>query len=198
MKDIDRNLVAVIEKMGQIERSLMWDVATRERLSPVQMQILAFLDRNPRALCRVGFLSREFDLSKATVSDAVRSLEKKKLVSRRSGTVDRRSHTLQLTAGGRRAASRISHWKDALLEHLEGFPIQDKSRILLFFMELVKSLLEDGVISVARMCTTCENFTRDANPGTRAPHRCAFTGADLPVEHLNFGCEHFEGGRHAD
>lgn len=198
MKDIDHNLVAVIEKMGQIERSLMWDMATRERLSPVQMQILAFIDRNPRALCRVSFLSREFDLSKATVSDAVGSLEKKKLVSRRSGTGDRRSHTLRLTADGRKAASRISHWKDALLKHLKRFPIQDKSRILLFFMDLAKSLLEDGVISVARMCTTCGNFTRDVNPGTRAPHRCAFTGADLPVENLSLGCEHFKGGRHAD
>ncbi len=197
MDSIDKNIVAIIEKLGQLERSLMWDVAKKEKISPIQMQILLYINSTRPELCKVSVLALEFNLTKATVSDAVSSLAGKGLVRKNMEKNDRRSYVLELTAGGKKVVSRIAGWPDVLLKHLTRFPGEDKTAALRFLMDLLKSLLGDGVLNIARMCIVCDNFEENARPGSDKPHRCRLTKMDISDSDLNMGCRYFARSRQA-
>ncbi|HID10284.1 MAG TPA: MarR family transcriptional regulator, partial [Candidatus Latescibacteria bacterium] len=69
-------------------------------------------------------LSKEFGLTQATVSDAVRSLVEKGLVSRSPCWEDGRVQVLGLTSSGRELTKRISDWQVPIIEQIEAFPYE--------------------------------------------------------------------------
>ena len=138
-------------------------------------------------LRRVSQLAREFDLTKATVSDAVASLETKGLVQREQWPEDRRVVTLRLTPDGEKLATTLSEWADPVREHLEHFSPEEREAVMRFLIELIGSLQRSGLITVARMCVTCRFFRQDLHPGEASPHHCGLLdvplgGADLRVD----------------
>lgn len=191
MSHIDKTIVSILEKIGQAQRSLMWDVAKKEKMSPVQIQFLIYINEKPDPMNKVSIIAREFDLTKATVSDAVNSLEEKKLIKKIREKDDKRSYMLQLTAKGRRVVGNVSNWSEVLIKQVSLFPEDEKKRVMLFLMELVKSLFDRGVINVARMCIACDNFRNNINPGKNKPHKCSLTGKKVADKDLNIGCGHF-------
>lgn len=186
--DIDRKIALTLEKLTQVQRILLWDIAKKEKLSPIQIQFLLYLQRYPGELRHVSTLAREFDLTKATVSDALSNLEDKGLVSREPDERDRRSHIVGLTAKGGRLAQRIGGWQGVLVEHIGRLPLADRERVLHFLMELIKSLYDDGVITVARMCIACENFTQG---GDGRAHYCVLTNRAITDRDITIGCQHY-------
>jgi DNA-binding MarR family transcriptional regulator len=191
MSKIDKTIVSVLEKLSQVQRTLMWDVGKKEKLSPMQIQFLQYIDRHPDELCTVSQIARDFDLTKATVSDAISTLGSKKLVIKRVGE-DKRSSLLTLSVEGKKTAKRISRWSDTLLKQIERFSEDEKENVLRFLMELVKSLFDAGVINVPRLCILCSNFQRDAAPGSHRPHYCSFTGKYVSESELTAGCSTFK------
>ena len=121
----------------------------------------------------------------------MKSLSEKGLVRKNPGKEDRRSYTLELTAAGRKTVARIAQWPEVLLRHLKRFPEAEKSAAMRFLMDLLKSLLGDGVLNIARMCVVCDNFEENARPGTDRPHRCRLTHTFVSNSELNMGCRYF-------
>jgi DNA-binding MarR family transcriptional regulator len=186
---VERRIVASLDKLTRVYRLLLWDAAKEEGLSPLQVQFLLCLKDHPGTLRTVSALAGEFDLTKATVSEAVSALEAKGLVAREREGEDRRSRRLRVTPSGGRVARRVAGWAAILEEHIGGFPRGTKEAVMLFLMELIKSLFDDGVISVTRMCLACENFERNAETGDGGKlHRCRLTGKLLADAELTIGC----------
>ncbi len=192
MGKIENTIVSVLEKLSQVQRTLMWEVGKKEKLSPVQIQFLQYINRHPEELCTVSQIARDFDLTKATVSDAISTLESKNLVSKRVGKEDKRSYNLALTAEGKKTAKRISRWSDVLQKQIETFPEDEKEYVLKFLMELVKALFDVGAINIPRLCILCSNFQRDAKPGSDRPHYCSFAGKYVSERELTAGCSTFK------
>ena len=180
---IETRIASALEKISQAQRSLIWEVSTREKLSPIQIQFLHHLDRFPAALCTVSALAREFDLAKPTVSDALVPLEEKGLIARKTNAEDRRSAALSLTAKGRRKLAGLGDWKSVLVDAVAGFGTGEKEEALRFLSGLIEKLFDEGVVTVARMCTACENF----QPGGKQ-HRCALTGRSFGDSGIDVGC----------
>ena len=78
--DVDKKIVAALERISQAYRVLLQEEAQRRSLSPIQARFLVHLLHHGDELGRVGRLAEEFGLSRATVSDAVGTLEAKGLV----------------------------------------------------------------------------------------------------------------------
>ncbi len=192
MSKIDTTIVSVLEKLSQVQRTLMWEVGKREKRSPMQIQFLQYIQRHPAKLCTVSQIARDFDLTKATVSDAVSTLESKNLVHKSTGEMDKRSFTLVLTADGKKTTKRIARWSDVLQKQIGKFSEDEKQNVLLFLMELVKSLFDEGVINVPRLCILCSNFKRDADPESDRPHYCSITGKYVSESDLTAGCSTFK------
>lgn len=178
-EDVDAKIVASLERLGQAFRVLLRERAREHSLSPIQAQFLVYLLYHDVELGRVGQLAREFDLTPATVSDAVVSLEAKGLLDRERWPEDRRVITLRLSPEGELVAAELSGWANMVREHLDLYPPQEREVVMRFLMRLIGSLQRSGVVTVARMCVTCRFFQRDVHPGLDTPHHCGLL--DMPL-----------------
>lgn len=189
---VEAKIAAALERIGQATRLLLWQAVKGRRLTPVQAQVLLYLHGHGEALSRVSQIAREFGLTAATVSDSVSALEKKGLLRRQASAQDARVAILELTAAGDALARRLQAWSALLQESIASFPPAHQEEALLFLMGLIERLQERGVITVARMCTTCRFFWRDAHPGAPAPHHCSLLDKPLAVSALRVDCPEYE------
>ncbi|MCD6726141.1 MAG: MarR family winged helix-turn-helix transcriptional regulator [Solirubrobacteraceae bacterium] len=190
--DLDRRLVVALERVAQALRVLRWDAATRHGLSPVQMQLLLRLGHEPPARRRVGELAGELDLSQGTISEAVAALRRKGLVERGARSGSRGGHPLSLTVRGRLVADELEDWQAALVARLSPIDQARKEAALGLLLELIGGLQREGVVTVARMCTTCRFFRRDAHPEAPLRHHCALLDSPLGSAELRVDCAEHE------
>jgi len=186
--DVDGKIVASLERLAQVFRLLLREEAQKHDLSPIQAQFLVYLLFRDVELRRVSKLAEEFDLTRATVSDAVSSLEKKALIRREYWPEDKRVVTLRLTPAGEKLATELSTWANTVKEHLGASPPEEKEVVMRFLMNLIASLQRAGIITVARMCVTCRFFRRDEHPGSDSPHHCALLDVPLASSDLRVDC----------
>jgi DNA-binding MarR family transcriptional regulator len=190
--DVDAKIVAALERLGQVFRILLREKAQEYGLSPIGAQFLIYLVHHAVELRRVSQLAREFDLTMATVSDAVASLEDKGLISREPWPEDRRVMTLRLTPEGELVAAELSTWADTVRQHLDLCPSEEKEVVMHFLMRLIGTLQKSGVITVARMCVTCRFFQREAHPSFGSPHHCRLLDVPLSGSDLRIDCPEHE------
>jgi len=190
--DVDARIVAALERLSRVFRVRLGEEARRRNLSPIQAQFLIYLLHHDVELRRVSQLAREFDLTQATVSDAVAALQTKGLVRREPWPDDRRVVTLRLTLEGEVLATTLSDWADPIRGHLERFSPGEREAVMGFLMELTGSLQRSGLITVARMCVTCRFFRRDARPGEASPHHCGLLDVPLGGSNLRVDCPEHE------
>jgi DNA-binding MarR family transcriptional regulator len=185
--DVGSKVVASLERLSQVFRVLLREEAQEHDLSPVQAQFLVHLLFHDIELRRVSRLAEEFNLTQATVSDAVSTLVRKGLIRREPWPEDKRVITLRLTPAGRKLADELSTWANTVKEHLNSSSPEEKEIVMRFLMRLITSLQKSGVITVSRMCITCRFFRRDEHPGSESPHHCALldvppSGPDLRID----------------
>ena len=190
--DVDKKIVAALDRISQAYRVLLQEEAQRRSLSPIQARFLVHLLHHRGELARVGRLAEEFGLSRATVSDAVRTLESKGLLRREPRPRDGRVANLRLTLAGEEAAAGLSSWADVVEEMLGSFAPEEKEATMRFLMRLISALQGAGVISVARMCMTCRFFRPDVHPGSASPHHCALLDQPLSGADLRTDCPEHE------
>ncbi len=190
--DVDGKIVASLERLAQLFRVLLREGAQKHDLSPIQAQFLVYLLFHDVKLRRASRLAEEFDLTRATVSDAVSSLEKKALIQRESWPEDKRVVTLRLTPTGEKLAAELSTWANIVEEHLRASSPEEKEVVMRFLMNLIASLQRAGIITVARMCVTCRFFRRDEHSNSDSPHHCALLDAPLVGSDLRIDCPEHE------
>jgi len=100
--DTVSKIVVGLERISEAFRALLWEYAKTIGLSPIQIQILIFVAYHREQLCTVSHLAKEFNLTKPTISDAVKALEKKGMISKHKTLVDSRSYFIALTEEGKK------------------------------------------------------------------------------------------------
>lgn len=178
--------------MGHALRVLIWDEAKRHGLSPMQVHLLLRLAVEPPARRRVSALASELDVRPPTVSDAVATLRRKDLVGGEDAPEDRRGRRLELTDAGMRVAKELTGWPDGVHALLVDVDPGTKAATLALLLDLIGGLQRRGVISVARTCTTCRHFARDAHPAELLRHRCRLLDEPLGEAELRVDCAEHE------
>lgn len=191
-KNIDAKIVAGLERISRVFKLLLWDVAKEENLSPIQIQFLIYLAYNRASRSRITDIANEFGLTKATVSDAISSLEDKGLVTRVENKEDRRNYFLKLTQKGKKVAEGVSNWADVLKNELKNFSVKEKETLLSFILNLIGALYDAGIITVQRMCFSCVYFQKNAHPDLKSPHHCGLLDKPLSSVEIRLDCEDYE------
>lgn len=185
-EDLDRKLLAAVDRLGRALRAARQRVATDHGLSPLGVNILEVLaDGRPR---RVGELAAELDITQPTVSDSLVTLEGRALVSRAPDPADRRSTLVGLTDAGADQARAIV----AALAPLAGGeadPTGDRATTLRVLLGEIARLRHAGVITVDRSCLTCRHFQP---PAGGAPAHCLLLDAPLADPDLRVDCPEHE------
>ncbi len=187
-KSIDSKISFALEKIFTAYRFLIWNKVKDMNLSPIQLQFILYLHKYPKKMRKVSTIALEFALTKATVSDAIKSLKMRKLINKIKDKKDKRIYIINLTEKGKRLAESIEIWDRPIKKILSSFTMEEKERIFSFFIKLIDSLRKQGVVKVARMCISCSHFKRDFFPDRRKPHFCELTGIAISDIELNIDC----------
>jgi DNA-binding MarR family transcriptional regulator len=176
-----------LERIGESFRVLLWEHAQTHGLSPIQIQILLFIKYHDQALNGVSHLAREFQVTKPTVSDAVKSLTQKGLVEKQKSQEDRRAYFLKLTPKGQSLTEEVDNFADPLIDTIEKLDASDQTAIFRIITDLIHDLNQKGIVSQQRMCKTCRHFE---NGGSGA--YCKLLQTHLSSEDIRLDCPEHE------
>lgn len=184
--DLDRKVLAAVERLGRALRAARQQVATRHALSALGLSVLEVL-ADDRAR-RVGDLASELDVSQPTVSDALATLDARGFVQRHRDPNDMRSTLVTLTDQGNDTAAAIATELAPLLAGEAG-STADRSTTLRVLLGEIARLQAAGVITINRSCLTCRHFQP---PQPASPARCLLLDCRLPDSELRVDCPEHE------
>ena len=186
-RSVDSKIVIGLERISEAIRVLLWDHAKQLGLSPIQIQILIFLKYHREELANVSHLAEEFNLTKPTISDAVKSLLQKGLIVKKPGLSDGRSYSISLSGKGDQLTQSLSGFTSPIERSVASFSEEQKEYLLGGISSLIDALSREGVIKVQRSCFACRFYGKK---GTG--HYCHFLKKPLKVRDLRLDCAEFE------
>lgn len=185
----DSRIVAALERISQAFRIMLWNESKNLSLTPIQIQTLIFLQNHSEEKRTVTYLAREFNITKATVSDTIKTLHQKELITREYQQEDTRSYTIHLTSKGHDVAAKTSLFTKELFTPIEKINSSEKESLLLNLMEIIHHLQKAGIITLQRMCFTCVHYRPDHPKGK---HFCNLLNMKLEATELRIDCPEHE------
>ncbi len=183
---LEGKIVASLERISQAFRVLLWQESKKLSLTPLQVQILIFLHTQHDEKRKVSYLAKEFNVTKATISDTIKTLEQKKLIFKENEILDSRSYIINLTEKGEKMAEQTSDFAAAIYRPILALKPDDKRNLLLSLIKVIGHLNKTGVISVLRMCTTCSYYQPLDDENTLF---CALLNEELSNTDLRVDCQ---------
>ncbi|WP_341225586.1 MarR family winged helix-turn-helix transcriptional regulator [uncultured Arcticibacterium sp.] len=184
---IESRIVVALERISEAFRVLLWNESKENSLSPIQIQILIFIYFHSIEKCKVGYLADEFNMTKATISDSVKVLLTKDLVSKETDPSDTRSYSLLLTSEGKRIAKQASLFASSIEQPIDKLSDEHKTIMLNGLLKLIYDLNKSGIITIQRMCFTCSNYKVD-----KGVHYCKLLKTQLAENQLRVDCAEHE------
>jgi DNA-binding MarR family transcriptional regulator len=183
--DTEGKIIASLERISQAFRVLLWDESKDLALTPIQVQVLIFLLFHDAEKCTVSYLADEFNMSRPTISDTVKTLERKQLIEKEYEQEDNRSYLIRLTKKGKEFAHKTSTFASQIQTPVAKLGSKEKENLLLSLLEIIHHLNKAGIITVQRMCFTCEHL---AFRGNDNHHFCTLLNQKLKVKDLRVDC----------
>ena len=184
---VEGKIVVALERISEAFRVLLWEEGKKHGLSPIQIQILIFCLFHSEDKCKVGYLAREFNMTKATISDSVSVLHQKGLMSKSTDPLDSRSSHLGLTAAGKAIAVESSLFAKKIEKPIDRLSEGQKQVLLTTLLNTIHRLHMAGIIQIQRMCFTCQNYTK-----TGGGHFCTLLNTPLQQFELRVDCPEHE------
>src|SRR3546814_10960712 len=103
-------------------------------------------------------IATEIAVTQPTASDAVAALVRKGYVEKLPDPDDARAARLHPTDSGKRLASEVAVWPDALLGAVEMLDDGERAAFLKGLTKMIGALQTRGTIPVQRMCVSCAHF----------------------------------------
>jgi DNA-binding MarR family transcriptional regulator len=188
---IESKIVAALEKIAQVYRLLLWDVCKSREITPLQLQVLIFIYYHRQSYDTVSYLSKEFNLSRATISETIRILKEKKLIKKIPSSDDSRSFFIQLTDEGKKKAERNKWFTSHIHHSVSTLSESGKENLLDALLNIIHYLNKTGILQVQRMCFTCTYYQ-----SKNSRHFCRLMNKQLQISDLRFDCPEHESIAH--
>ncbi|MEM9075633.1 MAG: helix-turn-helix domain-containing protein [Bacteroidota bacterium] len=186
-RDISSKIVAGLERISEVFKVLLWEKAKLVGLSPIQIQILIFITYHNQELCNVSHLAKEFNVTKPTISDAIRVLDKKGMVSKNFSSTDNRSYSLQLTHLGKELVSTTHDFAKPLKKQVHTFNRDQLENLSTTINELIYKLNRSGILTVQRTCYGCTFYQKNKDSDY-----CKLLEKRLTTTEIRLDCPEFE------
>lgn len=186
-KDVSDKIVAGLERVSEAFKVLLWEKAKTLGLSPIQIQLLIFVAYHKPDLCNVSHLAKEFNITKPTVSDAVRMLEEKKLIVKDFSATDSRSYSMGLSTAGKKIVAETEDFAHPLKDQLGHIEQKDLENLFSTLSQLIFQLNLSGILSVQRTCYGCKFYSHTKKKGY-----CNLLNMELKQPDIRLDCPEFE------
>ena len=184
-KDLTSKLVVGFERLSEVFRVLLWEKSKETGLSPIQIQILLFIKHHDTSLANVSQLSREFNLKKPTISDAIKVLFEKDFITKEIGE-DARAYTIHLSNKGDDLAATLQTFDNPLRKTIESLKSSEQKALYEGLIKIIFELNKAGIIEVQRTCFGCKFHQRKGES-----HYCSFINKSLNNSDLRLDCNDF-------
>ena len=178
-----------LHKIGLAMKQQAWQQANEEGLSATQGQILAALATH--GALTASELAQRLGVTLPTISDSVRALVEKKLLTRSADPRHPRARLLAPTKKGAQLGARARSWPEFMAGAVAELSAEEQRAFFSGVVKMIRALQEQGLIPVSGMCVSCVHFRPNARPGA-TPHHCAFVDAPLATEQLRLDCAEHE------
>jgi DNA-binding MarR family transcriptional regulator len=187
---IESKIVASLERVSQAFRVLLWHESKEFSLSPIQVQVLIFLSHHSAEKRKVSYLADEFNMTKATISDTIKTLEQKQLIKKEYEQLDSRSFIINLTQKGKEITQKTSLFTEQLQVPIDKLDSTDKEKLLSSLLDIIHHLNKSGIITIQRMCFSCHFYKYDKD---KQVHFCGLLNTKLAESELRIDCaEHIQ------
>ena len=180
----ESKIVASLERIAQAFRVLLWKESKEYALTPIQVQVLIFLLHHSQEKRKVSYLADEFNMTKATISDTIKTLNQKKLITKAYLTNDSRSYIIQLTPKGTHIAQQTSLFTSEIRQPVDQLTKDQQADMLMGLFNVIRHLNQRGVITIQRMCMTCAYY----RPAKNGNHFCSLLNQNLSTTDLRMDC----------
>ncbi len=184
---LEAKIVIGLERISEAFRVLLWEETRKTGLSPIQIQLLIFIHNHASSYNNVSHLSREFNVTKPTISDAIKVLAQKELVRKIPSEADKRAYSLSLTPKGEEYVQTTQNFISPFMEILEGLEGEEKMAFFQNVEKLILGLNQKGVLTVQRTCRKCRYFSQESG----GPY-CKYLQKPLAEEDIRLDCAEFE------
>lgn len=182
-QELHFKITQALERISKTFRVLLWEESKKHQVSPIQIQILVFCLSHKQEMLKVSSFAKEFDLTNATISDSVKVLLKKELLDKVPNPKDSRSYTVSLSKKGKKIAEEVAHYSQALEESINWIPKEEKGLFLKNLLAMIEHLNQNEIISIQRMCLTCQHYNKEGNS-----HYCSLLKKALQNSELQIDC----------
>lgn len=186
--DISSKIVAAMERVSEVFKILLWEQSKLVGLSPLQIQILIFIAFHKQNLCNVSHLAKEFNVTKPTVSDAIKVLDKKGLIIKDYTLPDSRSYSILISHKGKDIIAQIENFSTPLKNEIDAFSQDELESLFDTLSVLIYKLNRKGILSVQRTCYGC-NFYKKRND----TDYCNLLQKELAPKDIRIDCSEYEG-----
>jgi len=185
--DPTTKIVVGLERISEAFRTLLWDHAKERGLSPIQIQILIFVAHHEERLCNVSHLAQEFNLTKPTISDAVRVLANKKQIVKTPSAEDKRAYSIALSESGKAIVNNTENFAAPIQAAVDELPEAIRDAFFQNLSKVIYSLNKAGIIKVQRTCYACRYYRKAG-----ANHYCQLLEQPLFDRDIRLDCPEFE------
>lgn len=184
---LENKIVIGFDRISQVFKTLLIEESQQYHLSPIQIQFLIFINYHSENRSTISYLSREFNLSKPTVSETIKTLERKNYITKVADKVDTRSYFIQITDLGKTIVQHTEQYANPLLNIISNIDETNKLMLWQNITNIITELNNIQLINPHRTCTNCQFYSKDNNK----PH-CALLNQELKVEDIRIDCPEFQ------
>ena len=190
-QNIHTKIIVGIERLATLFRFGLQDQAKKHHLTPLQVQIILFIGFHPRP-ASPSAIAEEFALTRATVSDAIKTLIAKGLVEKIQDSLDARKFSVCLTAEGKQQLQAFHPLTQTFDLALDKLSEADCLIIWQGILTLFKALNPSDI--PVRMCYNCQYY--QPSEGDKESF-CSLMQVPLPPQELRLDCpEHLAKDKH--
>ncbi len=188
MDEFHLKVIAGLERLGDVFKTLLWQKAKIHGISPIQIQILLFVASHSSALCNVSYLAKEFNVTKPTISDAVKVLLKKGYLAKDHSPTDNRRYNMLLSEKGEKLTQELLDYTVPISTEVQTISEAELKNCFDTIAKLIYQLNQKGIIQVQRTCFGCQHYQGDKS----TQHFCTLLDKDLKKHEIRLDCAEFE------
>jgi DNA-binding MarR family transcriptional regulator len=186
-QNITHKIVVALERISEAYKALLWSKAKSYNISPIQIQLLTFIDSHKIEFCNVSYLAKEFNVTKPTISDAIKVLHQKGFLEKDFSNADSRSYNILLTNQGHKLLKDIGNYFSPITNEIEKLTEDKSNQLYTTLSQLIYQLNKNGVLTVQRTCFGCSYYSFNNNT-----HHCNLIDSDLTDTEIRIDCPEFE------
>lgn len=186
-ENLANKVIVGLQRISESFKVLLWEKAKEFGLSPIQIQILIFIENHKEQYCNVSYLAKEFNVTKPTISDVIKTLDKKGLIEKYFSAKDTRSYTILLSNSGKSIVKKTEDFLNPLKDKLIDLDTNHLKNLFTTLSELIYQLNQKNILTVQRTCFACKFYSKNNNQ-----HHCNLLQKELLNSEIRLDCNEFE------